>query len=188
MRFLIFIFAIHLIGCQETNNLNAKYEHQDYDTVSLEDKSTVSNNQSNNKSESFEVSHQTPQQEHLDAKSELIEEPTFDELATAWSAFQQKVLHPEAEIDWFKLGIEYRSDFLYIVDFFEYDEYTRTVLAETSFEGLRPTTYSGYDAYGFDVVAMDAEGNIAGHTYYFRYMNDLNSGYFEILGAGGYQE
>jgi len=186
MRFLYCVFTICLAGCQGVSNL--RDEHQDYDTLKLEEQTAVSNNQNNNSSASVEVDNQTTQQDYLTTKGESIEAPSFDELADAWSAFQEKILNPTEEIDWFKLGIEYRSDWLYIADFFEHDEYTRSVLAETSFEGLTPTTYMGHDAYGFDVVAMDALGNIAGHTYYFRYINDLNSGYFEILGAGAFQE
>ncbi|MCC5923145.1 MAG: hypothetical protein JJT77_05115 [Crocinitomicaceae bacterium] len=184
MRFLYFIFTICLAGCQEVNNLSN--EHLAYDTRNPEEETAASNNQNNNHSAFVEVNSQT--HEHLEAKAELAKAPTFDELAAAWSTFQKKILNPTEEIDWFKLGIEYRSDWLYIADFFEHDEYTRSVLAETSFEGLTPTTYMGHNAYGFDVVATDALGNIAGHTYYFRYVNDLNSGYLEILGAGAFQE
>lgn len=102
-RYFLFFVLFQLSSCVEEMDEEPLSQHEEVQTDKAEESDIV-------------IVDVDTTFEDMKTKAMEAQDPTRHQLEHAWTKFQNMILHPEGEIDWFKLGIDYQTDWLYIVD------------------------------------------------------------------------
>jgi hypothetical protein len=83
-----------------------------------------------------------------------------------WEHFKRSILTDDTDFDWMKFANTDYETALEYSNMFE-DDYTRSILSETTYEQLEEEIIKGVTVKKMHVVVSDGMGNMMGYTYMF---------------------